>query len=168
LDDGGDFAVAVDGASCSGVVDDAVGAVVEAVAGEVAFGGDDVKPLGEEEVDLGDVLPEGGVASGVVLDVVGGAQTFAGVEGDVRWLNVSSTMGRAAELLVPGLLVGQGAIVALLRGKQEFRQRPHAEEAHKEDGTEDEATEGERVKDDPEALPALALRIVEDWFAHRR
>ncbi len=167
-DGGGDLAVAVDGADGSGVVDDTIGAVVEAVAGEVAFGGDDVQPLGEEEVDLADVLLEGGVAGGVVLAVVGGAKTFAGVQGDVGGLDVGLAMGGAAQLLVPGLLIGQGAVVALLRGEQKLGQRPHAEKTHKKDGAEDEAAEGEDVKDDPEALPALALRVVEDWFAHRR
>ena len=49
----------------------------------VPSGPDDVEPLGEEEVDLPDVLLEGGVAGGVVVDVVGGAEALAGVQGDV-------------------------------------------------------------------------------------
>ena len=126
-----------------------------------------MQPLGEEEVDLRDVLLEGGVAGGVVLDVVGGAQTFAGVQGYVGGLDVGLTVGGAAQLLVlQGLLVGKRAIVTLLRGEHQLRQRPHADEADKEDGSEDQAAEGEDVKDDPEALPALALRVVEDRFAH--
>ena len=43
-----------------------------------------MNPFGEEEVDLADVLPQGGVAGGIVLDVVGGAKTFAGVQGNGR------------------------------------------------------------------------------------
>ena len=113
------------------LVDDVEGAVVDGVGGEAAVGVDDVEPLGEEQVDLMDVLLEGGVAGGVPLDVVGGAQTFAGVEGNVGGLEVGFAMRRMAQLLVrPGRWrrsAGERAIVVRGRGEQQLLHRLDAQ-----------------------------------------
>ena len=83
-DGAGDFVLAIDAVD-SASVNDGERPVVDAVAGEIAIGCDDVEPLWKEEVDLLDVFAEGGVAGGIPLDVKGGAEAFAGVEGDVGW-----------------------------------------------------------------------------------
>ena len=61
----------------------------------------------------------------------------------------------------------QGAIGALLGLKQKLRQRLHAGKADDEEQTEDEAGECEDVEDAAQALPAFALRVVEDRLGHR-
>ena len=53
---------------------------------ERAVGPGHVQPHREEDVDLVDVVLERGVAAGVIIDVVGSAQAFAGVEGNLRRL----------------------------------------------------------------------------------
>jgi len=71
--------------------------VIGAHGQEDGLGRVDVKPLGKEQIDLVDVRLEGGIAGRVVLDIVGGAQTFTGVEGDVRGLRpVLRRAGRGA------------------------------------------------------------------------
>ncbi len=87
-----------------GVVNDAVleDGELEAVLGgalKVSRGRIDMEPLREEQVDLVDVLFQGRVAGRVVWNVVGGAQTFAGVEGNFGRLAIglaASEMLRAA------------------------------------------------------------------------
>ncbi len=82
------------------LIDDGEGAeIVRRVGDDVAVWRDDVEPLGEEEVDLLDVLLERGVAGGVVVDVVGGAQTFTSVHGDVGGLERGLAMGGDGGLL---------------------------------------------------------------------
>ena len=96
-DGAGDFVLAVDGVGAI-LIDDVVGVVVDGVGVDGAVGVDEVEPLGEEEVDLLDVLLEGGVAGGVPLDVVGGAQAFVCIQGDVGGFEVGLAMGRAGLL----------------------------------------------------------------------
>ena len=60
--------------------------VVAAHHHQRAVGRIDMQPLREEHVDLVDVLLERGVAGRVVLHVIGGAQTFTGVQGDLGGL----------------------------------------------------------------------------------
>ncbi len=92
LDGAEDLVLAVDAVDAGGV-DDGEGRVVGGVGGEGAVGCDDVQPLGKEDVDLLDVLLEGGVAGGIEIGVEGGAQTFALVEGYVGGLEVGLAMG---------------------------------------------------------------------------
>ncbi len=42
-----------------------------------------MQPLGKEQIDLADVLAKRGETGRVVIDVVGGAESFAGVQGNV-------------------------------------------------------------------------------------
>ena len=51
-----------------------------------------MEPLGEEDVDLLDVLLERGVAGGVDVVVEGGAETFALVQDDVGGLEIRVTV----------------------------------------------------------------------------
>ncbi len=153
------------------MIDDGEGAeVVRRVGDDVAVGGDDVEPLGEEKVDLLDVLLERGVAGGVVVDVVGGAQTFTGVHGDVGGLERGLAMGRDGGLLAGfqrGLSGGgEGAVVAGLGAKTQLGQGLNAQEAHDEDEAEEKAEEGKDIEDAAQALPAFSLGIVEDRFVH--
>jgi len=68
-----------------GGVDYGIFVVVVGAHGQDGWlGSVDMQPLGKEQIDLVNVFLEGGVAGGVVLDIVGGAQTLAGVEGNVR------------------------------------------------------------------------------------
>ena len=94
-DGAGDLVFLIDGVDAGFVDDGEGGEVAGGVGGEVAFGSDDVEPLGEEEVDLLDVLLERGVAGGVVVDVVGGAQAFSGVERDVGGFGFGLAVGVA-------------------------------------------------------------------------
>ena len=129
-----------------------------------------MEPLGKEEVDLLDVLLERGVAGGVPLDVVGGAEAFAGVEGDIRRAQLGAAMGGEGDLLAEledGLgRGGEGAVVAGLGGEAKLREGLDAEQADDEDGADDDAGEGEGIEDAAQPLPALALGIVEDRFVH--
>jgi len=81
-----------------------------------------VKPLRKEQVDLVNVLFERGVTGGVVLHVVGGAQTFTGVEGDLRWSPVGLSARRALALgaAQQGSAVRQGLVVVLERRQQQL------------------------------------------------
>ena len=84
----------VDGA----VVDDGIRRIVGGVGVHLAVGRDDVQPLGEEQVDLRDVLLQRGVAGGVVFDVISGAQTFTRVQGDVAGFQVGSAVSGPSKL----------------------------------------------------------------------
>ena len=80
-------AVAVVGIVNGGAVDHgifAMGVVVDGQQGGV--GSVHMEPLGEEQIELVDVLLEGGVAGRVILDVIGGTQAFTSVEWDIGGL----------------------------------------------------------------------------------
>ena len=67
-----------------GALDDRILAqVVAAHHHQRAVGRIHMQPLREQHVDLVNVLLERGVAGRVVLDVVGGAQAFTGVQGNI-------------------------------------------------------------------------------------
>src|SRR6185437_864822 len=51
-------------------------------------------------------------------------------------------------------------------GKQQLRQRRHPGQAYGKDRANSHAGDGKHVKDAPQPLPTLALRIVEDLLAH--
>ena len=78
-----------------------------------------VEPLREEQIDLVDVFLEGGVAGGIVLDIIGGAQTFAGVEGNLRGLagGVAARGPLAFGAMEHGRAVGPLPAFALRVGK---------------------------------------------------
>ena len=78
-----------------------------------------MKPLRKEQIDLVDVLLEGGVAGRVVLNVIRRAQTFTGVEGDLRWSAVGFAARRAGALATKQGL-GQGLVVVLGGGQQQL------------------------------------------------
>ena len=165
-----DLVFAVDAVDAGGV-DDGEGGVVGGEGGEGAVGRDDVEPLGEEEIDLLDVLLEGGVAGGVEVGVEGGAQAFALVQGDVGGHEVGLAMGGAVKLFARLELRGWGVRerpIALGGGaKVEALHGLHADQANDEKHADNGAKESEHVEYSPQALPAFALRIVEDLFAHR-
>jgi len=58
-----------------------------------------MKPLRKQQVDLVDMLLEGGVAGRVILYVIGGAHTFTGVEGISEGLR--SVLRRAGRAIFP-------------------------------------------------------------------
>ena len=69
-------------------IDDCIFAIIAGRRQQRAAGAVDMEPLRKEHIDLMHVLLEGGIASRVVLDVIGRAQTFAGIEGNLRGLAV--------------------------------------------------------------------------------
>ena len=123
----------------------------------------DVQPLGKEQIDLVDVLLEGRVAGRVVRHVVGGAQTFTGVEGNLGGLAVGLAARRArafgaAQKAVP---VRQRLVVVLGRGQQQLRQLLIAQHIEDENGQNQREDHGRRVENAAQPLPALALGIEE-------
>ncbi len=90
-DGAGDFVLAINlvGAAC---VYDGEWPIVDGVGRETAVWRDDVYPFRKEQVDLADVLLQGRVARRIVFNVIGRAQTFAGVQRDVRWLQIGLSM----------------------------------------------------------------------------
>ena len=143
------------------------GAVVQAVGGQSAVRSDHMEPLRKEQVDLVDVLLERGVAGRIVLDIVGRAQAFAGVQRHLGGLEVGLAMGGAAQLLArPGGLDLEGADVALGRCQQQLGQRRHVQQANDEQDPDDDAEHCQAVEDSPQSPPALALRVEEDLLVH--
>ena len=82
--------------------------VARRVTGQRPVGANDVQPLREEEIDLLDVLLQRGVTCGVVVDIIRGAKTFAGVQRDIGRSDESSCGGRRGEVFGPGFLAGDG------------------------------------------------------------
>ena len=118
-----------------------------------------MEPLGKEQVDLVDVLLERGVAAGVVLDVVGGAQALTGVEGNVRGFAIGLAPGgpshagrvniRQSFVVMPGDVQCQQW--QLLKAKNvEDKTGKHQGKHHRGN-----------VKNAAKALPSLALGIEE-------
>ena len=125
---------------------------------------------GKRRVDLLDVLLQRRVAGGVIIDVEGCAQTFAGVQGDVGRVEGGAPVSGTNELRA-GLDDRHGfgvesAVIALLRLQQEFREGLHAGEPDDEQDADEETGKREHIEDAAQALPAFALRIVEDRLAH--
>src|SRR5689334_14413284 len=81
----------------SAVIHDREGAVIKRVGGNGAVSRYDVEPLGEEEVDLVDMLFERRVAGRVVFNVIGGADALAGVEGNFGGLQARLAVRSAPE-----------------------------------------------------------------------
>lgn len=117
-----------------------------------------------------DVLLEGGVAGRIPLDVVGGAQAFAGVQGNIGGADVGFTMRRMAQLLVGPQrrrgAVGERAIVVRGRGEQQLLHRLDTEQAEDKDDEHDGTQDGKHIQDAAETLPTFSLRIVKDLFGH--
>jgi hypothetical protein len=57
-----------------------------------------VQPLRKQKVDLADVLLQRRVARRIVFDVVGGAQTFPRVQGNITRLYVRFAVGGTMQL----------------------------------------------------------------------
>ena len=159
LDDAFD-PVRVVGVVNGGAIDDGILAVAVVVGGhQRSLRSAGVEPLGEEQIDLVNVLFEGGVAGRVVLDVIGGAQTFAGVQGDFRGLAARLAAGGAR---VPGATqegFGQGFVVVLGDGQQQLRQVLIAEDVEDENGQNERGEDGGCVEDAAQALPTLSLGV---------
>jgi len=77
-----------------------------------------MKPLRKQQVDLVDMLLEGGVAGRVILYVIGGAHTFTGVEGDFRGLAVGLAARRPGNFSGARKRLRQGLVVVLGRRQQ--------------------------------------------------
>jgi len=159
-------AVEVIGVVDGGSVNDGILAVAVVVDAEQrGTGRVDMEPLGKEDVDLVHVLSEGGVAGLVVGDVIGGAQTFAGVERDFRGLafgfaacgtDLGAAQGDAA--------VGKGLEVVLRGGKQELRQTLKAKDVEDESSQNQSEDDGGDVEDAAKTFPSFALRVEEYLF----
>ena len=82
-----------------------------------------MQPLGKKQVDLVDVLFERRVAGCIVRDVVGCAQSFAGVEGDIGGFAIGFAACGAHGLLAPcqGCPVLQCLVGVLLSRQQAVR-----------------------------------------------
>ncbi len=150
-------------------LDDLKWNVISGVGGEGAVGGDDVEPLGEEEIDLFDVLLEGGVSGGIGVGVEGRAEAFALIEDDVGGFEVGLAMGGVVELFF-GRKLGfwgvEGAVPAGGGAKVERPHGLHTDEADDKEDSQDGAEESHGVEDPAQALPAFALRVEEDLSVH--
>ncbi len=112
-------------------------------------------------------LLQRGVAAGVIIDVVGRAQAFAGVERNLRRLAAGLAPRRLQVLgLDGGGLFLDGPVIPLGSGQQQLRQMlilHHVEEKqHQNHGGEHR----HRVQNAPEAFPSFPLRIEEDLAIH--
>ena len=157
LDDAFDL-VGIVGVVNAGSIDNGeVAMCVRVVAHESALRRDNMEPLGKEEVDLVDVFLERGVAGGIVLNVVGGAQALTGVEGDVGGFAI-------------GLAAGGPSDAGRVNIRQRFVVVPGYVECEqwellKSKNVKDEAVQDEgkdhrgNVKNTAKALPSLALGI---------
>ena len=126
-----------------------------------------VQPHREEDIDLVDVILQRGVAAGVIIHVVGGAQAFAGIEGDLRRLAAGLAPRR---LQVFGLdrsgLFLDGPVVPLGRGQQKLRQVLILHHVEKKQHQNHGGHHRHRVQNAPEAFPAFPLRIEENLAIH--
>src|SRR5437868_890796 len=110
VDERKDIQVHVVGGDCAGdlalpidlpnraAVDERIGSVVRRVSHYLAIRSDNVQPLRKQKVDLVDVLLQRRVAGWIVLDVVGRAQAFTRIEGNVAGLYVGSAVSRPGQL----------------------------------------------------------------------
>ena len=161
LDDVLDFVLFVGVVHRGGVDDGIFVAVIGAHGQEDGLGRVDVKPLGKEQIDLVDVRLEGGIAGRVVLDIVGGAQTFTGVEGDVRGFAAGFAAGGTRGLLTveKGSVVGQSLVVVPGSGQQQLRQLLIAEDVEDKNREDEGENDGSRIQNAAQPLPALSLRV---------
>ncbi len=123
----------------------------------------DMEPLGKEQVDLVDVLLEGGVAGGVVRNVIGGAQTFVCVEGDFGGFAVCFA---ARGMLRLGEVIGLAPILkapigVLLAGEKELGQMLPAQDIEDKDGEHERRDNCRDVEDTAEAFPPGSLGVKE-------
>jgi hypothetical protein len=120
-----------------------------------------MQPLGKEQIDLVNVFLEGGVAGGVVLDIVGGAQTLAGVEGNVRGFAAGLAACGVRDFLAveKGSVVGQGLVVVAGGGQQQLRQLLIAEDVEDKNREDEGENDGSRIQNAAQPLPALSLRV---------
>ena len=131
----------------------------------------EVQPLREKQVDLVDVLLKGRVAGRVLGDVVGGAQSFAGVEGNIGGLAIGLAACGASGLLAAccGSPVLQCPVGVLLGGQQQFRQVLAAEYIEDKAGEHERGDDRRDVEYAAEALPSGSLGIEKYLFiGHRR
>ena len=123
-----------------------------------------VQPLREQHVDLVDVLLERGVAGRVVLHVVGGAQAFAGVEGNFG--GFAGGFAARGALVLRGAqqnrLVGQGPVIVPGNGQQQLGQVLAAQHIEDKTGHHQRGHHGCRIQNAAQALPALAFRVEKD------
>jgi len=144
-----------------GGVDYGIFVVVVGAHGQDGWlGSVDMQPLGKEQIDLVNVFLEGGVAGGVVLDIVGGAQTLAGVEGMSEGLRPvlrrvgcglfgrgEGKRGRARPCSCGG------------GGQQQLRQLLIAEDVEDKNREDEGENDGSRIQNAAQPLPALSLRV---------
>ena len=138
--------------------------VVAAHRHECAVGRIDMQPHGEEHVELVDVFFERGVAGRVVLHVIGGAQSFTGVQRDVRRFARSFATRGMLVLAVAfeDRWLRQSPVVVFRIGKQQFGQLLVADHVEGEADDDEGREYGDRIEDAAEALPALAFRVEKD------
>src|SRR5947209_2852180 len=130
----------------------------------LSVGGDDVKPLGKEKVDLVGVFLEGGEAGCIPVDVEGGADTLFRVEGDGGGGTLGSTVPSGAGTRLFFLFADDGVVGTMGFGQLESGEYAAARERVHEDGDDDGNTDAEYVQGAPCALPTLATGVVEDGF----
>ena len=147
-----------------GALDDGILAqVVAAHHHEGALRGVYVQPLRKQHVDLVHMFNERGVAGRVVLHVIGGAQTFTGIQGNFRRL----ALGFAARgALVFGVAesrgVGECLVIVAGKGQQQLREMLAAQHIEDKAGDHQGGQHGCYIQNAAQTLPALALRVVEN------
>ena len=124
-----------------------------------------MKPLGIKHIDLVDVLLERGVTGFVVGNVKGGAQTFAGVEGNFRgFASGFAARGTALGGLEEDVAVREGLEIVFGGWQQQFGEMLCAQYIEDESGQHERDHHGGCVEDAPEPLPSLALGIEKYLF----
>ena len=113
------------------------------------------------------MILERGVAGGVVVHVVSGPQTFAGVERNFRGLATGFAARRTRCLgTLFGVLLAQGFVIPFLLRQQKFRKRLPLEHAEEKGSQHDRRDDSSHIQNAPKSLPAFALRVVEDLLIH--
>src|SRR5208337_2313816 len=129
---------------------------------QVAIGAQNLQPCGKQQVDLAGILPQRGIAGRVPGNIEGGANTFLGIERDLRRMLAalvcasSAGNGGKAAFFASSLFFAlfQSVIGALFRSPRQVGKGLVAECAVKEKDDEQSKGDGNRVKDASNALPA--------------
>ena len=151
------------------LVDQRIRPIVDAEVAQGPVRRDHMQPLGEQKIDLPNVLLERRVTRRIVLHVVRRAQTFALVQRNLGGRQVAAAMGRMMQLLALAQRYDRRRrrpVVALGVSQQKLRQRPHPQQTNDEDRPNDQSQQRERIEDPAQALPAFPLRIIKNLLRH--
>jgi hypothetical protein len=132
---------------------------------EISVGGENVEPLGIEQVDLVNIFAERGETGGVPGDVEGAADAFVLVQDDLGRCDTGLAV-RADFLRMLALLLTESVVGLLLDGEEDLADIGVGDDGDDEDNGEQRKQDAEDVESAANTLSALALRIEEYRFGH--